>query len=201
MGTSGLGIDLPFVGVTPNDPCDSVRPQNFPVITSGAVSSGNVTLSGTLNSVASTQFRLEFFSSAVSDPSGFGEGEKFLGSTNVVTDASCNATFGPISLPFQNGQIFVAATATRLETVSLNPLETSEFSATVQVVPTPLRHRHQLQRQRQRRLQPRRQRRRQLRHQLRRRHQRRHQHQRQLQLQRRLRRQLRHRPQFSFSAQ
>jgi hypothetical protein len=53
--------------------------QNYPVITSAVVAAGNATISGTLNSTASTVFRLEFFASAACDTSGFGEGQSFIG--------------------------------------------------------------------------------------------------------------------------
>jgi hypothetical protein len=33
-------------------------------------------------------FRVEFFANAAPDPSGFGEGQTFLGFANVTTDAS-----------------------------------------------------------------------------------------------------------------
>jgi titin len=87
-----LGIALSFCGSntpTMNDHCDTdTGPndlQNYPVITSASFSGENVTLSGTLDSVPNTTFRLEFFSSAVGDPSGNGEGQTFLGAANVAT--------------------------------------------------------------------------------------------------------------------
>src|SRR5436190_7397011 len=122
--------------------------QNFPVITSATFGGGMVTVSGTLDSVPSMMYRLEFFSSASGDASGYGEGRSFIGSTTVTTDGNCNANFGPLTFPIPSGQIsafsrkthgsagtfdvllplVVTATATRLDAM-LNPIETSEFSA------------------------------------------------------------------------
>src|SRR5262249_45969767 len=63
-----LGIDLNNDGVTCNDHCDgdmgANNLQNYPVITSASFGGGFVTISGTLDSAASTTFRLEFFSNA-----------------------------------------------------------------------------------------------------------------------------------------
>ena len=115
FSNGGLGIDLLIsptgeFGVTPNDPGDADRGpnqlQNFPVLTSA---SGN-TIAGTLNSVANTSFRLEFFANGEADPSGHGEGERFLGSTQVTTDGSGNASFSFVSpTPFDGS--YVSATA------------------------------------------------------------------------------------------
>ena len=68
--------------------------QNFPVITSVRSSGGSTTIEGTFNSTPDeSRFRLEFFASAAADPSGFGEGQTFLGFTTVDTDVNGNATF------------------------------------------------------------------------------------------------------------
>jgi hypothetical protein len=67
-------------------------------------------------------FRLEFFSSATCDPSGFGEGQTFLGSAMVMTDGSCNASFGPLMFAIPSAHLFVTATATDPSN------NTSEFS-------------------------------------------------------------------------
>jgi trimeric autotransporter adhesin len=121
LGTSGF---TPL----PNDPCDppSVAGnlgRNYPVITSAPIAAGSVTISGTLNSTASTTFRVEFFSSAAGDPSGNGEGQTFIGFLNVTTDALCNASFTTPALAVPVGQTFITATAT-------DPANnTSEFSA------------------------------------------------------------------------
>jgi hypothetical protein len=137
FGNARLGINLvggteDGNGVTANDHCDgdtgSNNLQNYPVITSASSGSGQVTLAGTLNSVANSTFRVEFFSSASCDSSGFGEGQTFLGSANVTTDGNCNASFGPLTFSLPNGHTVVAATATLLD-ASSNPIETSEFSA------------------------------------------------------------------------
>jgi hypothetical protein len=128
-----LGITLTNTASTPlpNDACDvdtlpGNKGQNYPVITSASIVSGNVTISGTLNSTASTAFRVEFFSNAACDPSGNGEGQTFLGSALVTTDANCNKSFGPLIFAVSPGQTFFTATAT--DVVNNN---TSEFSACV----------------------------------------------------------------------
>src|SRR5262249_5918875 len=123
FSNGGLGIDLiggteGTCGVTANEHCDpDPGPndlQNYPVITSATCGGGQVTLNGTLDSVASTMFRLEFFSSSASHWSGFGQGKPFLGSAVVTTNASCGANFGPVSFPLPTGDAVVATTATRL---------------------------------------------------------------------------------------
>ena len=140
-----LGIDLGNDGVTPNDDGDPiviVEPnfigaiswQNFPVLTSVTVSGGNTTIQGTLNSRASNAFELDFFANSAADPTGYGEGEFFLGWTAVNTDDNGNASFSvtfPIEVP---GGYFISSTATASadETTS----GTSEFSQVIQVIPT-----------------------------------------------------------------
>ena len=125
-----LGIDLLAAGAPGVNPNDAGDPdtgdpnllQNFPVITSAAAGGGNVTIAGTLNSTASTTFRLEFFSNTACDPSGFGEGQSFLGATTVNTDGAGNAAFAGLVFPLPGGELIITSTAT-------DPVgNTSEFS-------------------------------------------------------------------------
>jgi hypothetical protein len=113
---------------TPNDVGDAdTGPnglQNYPVITSGNVSGGVATISGTLNSLANDDFSLDFFVSAACDPSGNGEGQTYIGSTIVTTNGSGNVSFGPLTFAAPGGQTVITATAT--DSVSNG---TSEFSA------------------------------------------------------------------------
>ncbi|HEX8141546.1 MAG TPA: DUF4394 domain-containing protein [Pyrinomonadaceae bacterium] len=131
-GSPGLGIELGFDGVTPNDALDTdTGPnnlQNYPVLTSTTSAGGDTTIAGTLNSTPSTSFRIEFFSNTAIDPSGFGEGQTFIGSTTVTTDASGNASFSVnTGSPTPTGR-FITATATSNVTG-----DTSEFSYGAQV--------------------------------------------------------------------
>ncbi len=136
FSNTGLGINLiDDPGVTPNDPCDGDTGandvQNFPDLTSATSGGGNTMIQGSLNSTASTQFRIEFFSNTVCDGSGNGEGDIFIGSTVVTTDPACLAPFNvnlPVSVPA--GQS-ITATATDLQG------NTSEFSACVPVAAAP----------------------------------------------------------------
>ncbi len=126
-----LGINLvsggeTAAGVTPNDACDADEGanhlQNFPVLSTAVVAAGATTIVGTLNSTANTQFAVDFYSNQVCDGSGNGEGQTFLGSSQVTTNASCIGTINTIlPLAVSVGQL-VTATAT-------DPAgNTSEFS-------------------------------------------------------------------------
>jgi hypothetical protein len=130
----GLGIDLGDDtggygdGVTPNDAGDvddgSNHLQNFPVLTSVSSSGGLTSIAGTLNSTANTIFRIELFANDTIDPSGFGEGQSFVGFINVTTDASGSASF-TASVP----QI---AAGRRITSTATDPAgNTSEFSGSV----------------------------------------------------------------------
>ncbi len=125
FSNDGLGIDLFPFGVTPNDPGDadtgSNQLQNFPVLTAASTGGGSTSVSGTLNSMPSTTYRLEFFSNSACDPSGNGEGQAFLGAADVTSDATGNASFTFTFAAALAGQV-ITATAT-------DPAgNTSEFS-------------------------------------------------------------------------
>lgn len=76
---------------------------------------------GTLSASPGTTFEVQFFASGAADPSGFGEGETYLGSLSVTTSAGGSALF-TASLPAIPLGNVVSATAT-------SPAgDTSEFS-------------------------------------------------------------------------
>jgi hypothetical protein len=119
-GNAQLGIDLGNTpGVTPNDPGDldggANGLQNFPVL---ATAAGGI--QGTLNSAPNLTYQIDYFRNSACDPSGNGEGEVFLGSTSVITDANGNAAMPLFAV---NPGLIVTATATS------PTAETSEFSA------------------------------------------------------------------------
>jgi hypothetical protein len=137
-----LGIDLDEDGVTTNDVPPASDPpdqdtgannlQNFPELTS-RTDAGTTTIMGTLRSVPNTDFRIEFFSNLITDLSGFGEGQSYLGFVNVTTNP---AGIAPIA--FDAGILVpeeqsVTSTATRRDGTG-NPIETSEFSARIGAV-------------------------------------------------------------------
>lgn len=131
FSNGGLGIDLTIAfdgncGVTANDNCDVDNGpnnlQNYPVITSVFSGGGTTTILGSLNSAPSTTFRVEFFDNPQCDSPGNGEGQTFIGESDIPTDANCNATINvTVPVTLQSGHV-VTATAT-------DPANnTSEFS-------------------------------------------------------------------------
>ena len=122
----GLGIDLGGDGPTPNAPTHGdgtlSRWQNYPVIT-GALVGASTRVIGTLGSPPNADYTLDFYANTAADPTGFGEGERWLGSAVVTTDASGNAAFN-LLLPSEttSGEL-ITATATDPDG------NTSEFSA------------------------------------------------------------------------
>jgi len=90
---AGLGIDLGDNGVDVNDPGDgdggANGGQNYPVL-SGTGGSTNVTV--TLASTGNSAYDIDLFRSTACDPSGYGEGEAYLTTVELTTDASGNAS-------------------------------------------------------------------------------------------------------------
>jgi parallel beta-helix repeat protein len=124
-----LGIDLDPLGVTGNDPGDPDggpnNLQNFPVLSSVSQNGGQVTIKGALNSVPLRSYTIDFYGNGSCDLSGFGEGERYLGSTGVSTDAGGNALFSvTLATPIAN----VRVTATAADNAGGS---TSEFSRCV----------------------------------------------------------------------
>ena len=127
----GLGIDLDENGVTLNNSCGVNRGpnmlQSFPALTSVISNGFAVTIQGTLNSTPNKTFLIQFFANSHCHPSGFGEGETFVGSTSIETN-NCDATFN-VTLPaaIRPGQV-ITATATD------ESGNTSEFSQCIPVI-------------------------------------------------------------------
>ena len=130
-----LGIDLNANGVTANVAGDvdggANFSQNFPVLTSAGVAGGFTTIAGTLGTRANSTYAIDFYSNPSAGAS-LEEGQTYLGSGTVTTDAGGNATFAfsvPVSVAVGDR---VTATATMLSSTGGFGTEvgsTSEFSA------------------------------------------------------------------------
>ncbi|MFQ5614192.1 MAG: choice-of-anchor Q domain-containing protein, partial [Anaerolineae bacterium] len=133
FNNTGLAIDLGGDGVTPNDAGDADSGpnnlQNFPVLQRAIPAGSSTNIEGLLNSTPETVFNLEFFANPACDPSGFGQGQTFLGAISATTDLAGTARFtGTLPAATTNGQ-FVTATAT-------DPSgNTSEFSPCITAGP------------------------------------------------------------------
>lgn len=135
---AAFGIDLPTFtgedsfGVTANDNGDGDsgpnRTQNFPVLASAVrASNGVTTVSASLNSTASTQFRIELFL-ANPDPSGHGEAQFMLANKLVTT-----ASNGKVNFTFQVASVVPGQQLTATA-INQSTDDTSEFSANAIVV-------------------------------------------------------------------
>jgi CSLREA domain-containing protein len=115
FANGGLGIDLGGDGVTLNDAGDADtgpnKLQNFPSITL-AQPGASTHVAGTVRSTANTPLTIDFYASASADPSGYGEGQRYLGSVAVTTDGSGNAAFDVTLAAASTAAEFVTATAT-----------------------------------------------------------------------------------------
>ena len=124
FSNGGLGIDLAPAGITPNDKRDgdvgANQLQNFPDLQSAVSGGSSGTVRGKLESVPSSSFRIEVFGNAACDPSGNGEGQRFLASADVMTNNGGNGEFA-VTAAFAPGD-YITATATDASG------NTSEFS-------------------------------------------------------------------------
>jgi parallel beta-helix repeat protein len=136
---SHLGIDLVSdydvgVGVTLNDSLGHAggnNLQNFPVLTSAFTNGNNLTITGSFSEAAeqSTSIALDFYANDSPDPSGYGQGQTYLGSASVPTDGSGNANNFSVTL-----QVAVPAGQWVTATATDQSNNTSEFSLAKQVV-------------------------------------------------------------------
>ena len=128
FSNGGLGIDFYNDGVTLNHVGFLAGPndlQNFPVITNASGYAANTIVSGTLNSLANGTFFIDVYRNLAADPSGYGEGQFYLGTVSVTTDGSGNAGFA-----FTNNAGNYAGQYLTATTTSAGG-DTSEFSLAV----------------------------------------------------------------------
>jgi CSLREA domain-containing protein len=131
---AGLGIALGGDAVLANDPGDpdagDNNLQNYPLMSSAVHDpvAGQTALSAELDSVALTQYTVEFFINTSCDPSGYGEGEQMVAFTTATTDAGGHADVDAVFEPyhFLAGDFF---TATATDPAG----NTSEFSNCIPV--------------------------------------------------------------------
>src|SRR5262249_41109390 len=152
----GLGIDLRGDGVSANDSGDRDSGpnllQNYPILTDAKSSSSSTTVKGKLDSTPRTTYTIQLFSSATCDPSRFGEGRIFLGSTVLTTNGGGSASLN-VTLPgtTTTGDV-ITATATdpagntsefsNCQTVASSKTVTALAARSAQRADLTTRHRH-----------------------------------------------------------
>lgn len=128
-GSGYLGIDIGINGVSQNDNGDGDGgpngTQNYPILSYAIPVGANEKIGGSFNSLANTQFLIEFFQSPSCDASQRGEGRDYVGSAFVTTDGAGNATIRA-TVPIVPGGRSITATANRM--IGSVPVEGSEFS-------------------------------------------------------------------------
>jgi len=130
---AGRGIDLGSDSVTPNDTDDpDTGPNdllNFPVLTKARLGPAGLRIIGSINTEPGKTLRIEFFACPTTDPTGFGEGKRFLGFITVETTTLDNTpTFSVLLSSFgvQAGHVITATATDALGS-------TSEFSQALAV--------------------------------------------------------------------
>ena len=98
FGNAKLGIDIGNDGVTPNrpptPPTDPNRFPNYPVLNQANNAGGNGTqVAGSFDGTENSLTTLDFFSNPAADPSGFGQGQGYLGSISFTTNSAGHADF------------------------------------------------------------------------------------------------------------
>jgi uncharacterized repeat protein (TIGR01451 family) len=101
-----------FITATATDPNGNTSEFSNAV---GATATGDLlSLLGNFNSLPNTAYTIEFFSSPTADPSGYGQGQAYLGSTTITTGATCtqiisnpvNTNDADMDITLSNGNTF-----------------------------------------------------------------------------------------------
>jgi titin len=133
FGNGGLGIDLLADGVTPND-LDDPDPgpnelANFPELSFARITATGLRVRGLLNTQNDRTQRVEFFASPSADPTGHGEGARYLGAI-LLDMAGVNTLSFTALLPVSGVEAGWVVTATATDELG----NTSEFSAARPVI-------------------------------------------------------------------
>ena len=123
--------DLGIILVPPTPPV-TPGPNNlqaYPVLTC-AVGGTTSSVTGSLQSLPNTTFLIQFFTSVLPDPSGYGQGQTPIGSMTVTTNASGYASILYAPANSLTASTWVTATATNVST-----RDTSQFSNAVSALP------------------------------------------------------------------
>ena len=130
-----LGINFNNAGVAANHNGFLAGPndlQNYPVITNAAGYGVSTIVQGTLNSLPSQNYFVDIYVSPAADPSGYGQGQTYLGTAGVTTDASGNGGFALTNNTGNSAGQYITTTATSAGG------DTSEFSLAVMAVNVPV---------------------------------------------------------------
>ena len=128
---AGLGIDLDDNAVSETNDADDADPGangllNFPTLYTAVLTGGDLVLTGNFSAAANATFNIDIYVSSTADATGFGEGERLVGSFTITTDGSGDAS---ISETFTSVSISAGEAISSVATdISGN---TSEFSQNV----------------------------------------------------------------------
>ena len=129
LGINLVGGTENSYGVTANDPGDADTGanllQNYPLITNAVATGANTLIAGTLNSATNQSYLIDVYRSPSPDPSGYGQGQVYVGSATVTNNGGGNSVFTLTASGNFAGQFFTA-TGTDKTTG-----DTSEFSLAV----------------------------------------------------------------------
>lgn len=137
---NGIADSYTHIGPTLNDAGDvDTGPNNyinFPVLNTATQSGTNLALDYNLDAAdsPSNTYRVEFFSNDTANPSGYGEGQTFLG---AVTASNGEGNTASLTLPSGmnlTGKVLSATTTAIDNTTTSGFGSTSEFSATLPAV-------------------------------------------------------------------
>ena len=94
---AGVGVDYEGYGVIPNFPFppagDYPFVQDYPDLTSAAVSAGMATVSGTIDGTFGSLYAIDIYANDMPDAPGTAQGRDFLGSTTGITDSAGHLSF------------------------------------------------------------------------------------------------------------
>lgn len=96
---------------------------NFPEINTASSCSNGVIIDGVMNGLPNQPYRIEFYSTSILDPSGYGEAEEYLGFLTDTTDATGNFSYNLFLNTHVPSGHYVSGTATLEQFANKNTSE------------------------------------------------------------------------------